>query len=175
MKLIKENCVPFWGTEEPYGFLSNFYETKIIVPAAQFGFGSDADIIFRSSEQLFMLMKAGTFGDDETFHDIIEAKTPMDAKRLGRKVAGFDNDVWKVMRYECMVTALMLKFEDEELKNKLLGLRGKLLIEASPSDTVWGIGLEESELIYDTDNWRGANLLGTCLMYVRDTMISEEF
>ena len=176
MKLIKEQCAPFWGTDEQYGFLSNFYETEIPIDEEVKELFVNCPDNFHSSEQAYMLLKATYFKDFETAHKIMQSKKPIEAKKLGRQVKNFDTEAWTFVRDKYMVDALLLKFGDnEELGQKLLDLRGLTLIEASPSDCVWGIGLEESELIYDTDNWRGANLLGTCLMYVRDVIYATKF
>lgn len=176
MKLIKEQCAPFWGTEEQYGFLSNFYEMEIpVIDEIKATFIKSPDV-FHSSEQLYMLLKAMYFKDFEIAQKILLSKKPIEAKKLGRQIKNFDTEAWMFVRDEYMVDALLLKFGDNsELGQKLIDLRGMTLIEASPSDCVWGIGLEESELIYDTDNWRGANLLGTCLMYVRDVLYASKF
>lgn len=50
-----------------------------------------------------------------------------------------------------------------------------VLVEASPNDRVWGIGMKRTD--YNATNereWRGQNLLGKCLMRARETIRQEE-
>ena len=45
----------------------------------------------------------------------------------------------------------------------------RILVEASPVDTIWGIGLtKDSRDVENIYTWRGLNLLGFALMEVRD-------
>ena len=66
----------------------------------------------------------------------------------------------------------LLKFsQNQNFKDFLLSTGDKILVEASPYDRIWGIGMLE------TDNraenpllWNGENLLGFALMEVRDQL-----
>lgn len=171
MILDPNNCVFFWGDKQIHPYLSNFYECSIEVEYEGKAYK------FHSSEQIFMYNKAITFKDHEIAKEILNTKKPIEAKKLGKKVSNFSNDVWITKRAEAMNRALYLKFGlNEELKNKLLSLKDKLLVEASPYDKVWGIGLSaDNPSIFNTDNWLGPNLLGICLMHVRDVLYSSSF
>ena len=84
----------------------------------------------------------------------------------------FDEYKWQKHRMEIVIIGNLHKFMDnEELKVFLLGTRDKILVEASPYDTVWGIGMKEDDP--DCRNprlWKGENLLGFALMDVREKL-----
>lgn len=150
--------LPFWGSES---FMSNFHPCAFTMDGHE----------FKSSEQAFMYLKSKTFHDDEILQKILDAPTPHLAKKLGRMVRGFDDDVWcgttaRGLRYECMLEVLRAKFSVPELRAKLLETGTALLVEASPRDHTWGVGVG-AEKAMDPKNWRGVNLLGTALMQVR--------
>jgi ribA/ribD-fused uncharacterized protein len=47
----------------------------------------------------------------------------------------------------------------------------RVLVEASPVDRIWGIGLTRRDpAAADPDQWHGLNLLGFAVMQVRDTL-----
>lgn len=68
-----------------------------------------------------------------------------------------------------MVRANQAKFsQNPELGNFLQRTGTRVLVEASPVDTIWGIGLaRDDERIHDPNQWQGLNLLGFALMEVR--------
>ena len=83
----------------------------------------------------------------------------------------YKDKIWASRRYQAMVDALTAKFQDPELKRILLNTGDRILVEASPYDRIWGIGLsEQSPFIYDEKNWKGQNLLGKALMEVREKL-----
>ena len=127
---------------------------------------------FTTSEHLFMWLKAYCFGDIESMSKIEKAKTPKEAKQLGRKVTGFEEKVWNKARESCMLIALREKANSwPEFKNLLINTP-QTFVEASPFDRIWGIGLSEiSPGVEDPKNWAGENLLGKCLCKVRDEFI----
>lgn len=148
----------FWG-----GILSNWAEVPggIIYNKKK----------FNTSEHFFMWLKACCFGDTESMSKIEKAKTPKEAKQIGRAVRGFNENVWKVAREDCMMIALREKANSwPEFKNLLINTP-QTFVEASPYDRIWGIGLGEiSPGIEDPKNWAGENLLGKCLCKVREEL-----
>lgn len=97
-------------------------------------------------------------------------------KKLGRKACDYDDEVWKEKRFDVVVKGNIAKFsQNEKLLDSLLSTGDKILVEASPKDTVWGIGLDESssEAIQPL-KWIGENLLGFALMEVRDILLTNE-
>lgn len=149
----------FWGSE-----LSNFWDAPFQMDGLKFA----------TSEQAFMYLKAKQFNDDEIALKILKAPTPLHAKKLGRAVRGYDDDIWSSVRYEAMVTALEHKFARPDMKRFLLSTTNKTLVEASPYDVIWGVGLSEDDnRILHERNWKGQNLLGIALMEVRRRLIQE--
>lgn len=97
---------------------------------------------------------------------------PRDVKGLGRKIKHFDEKQWLTQREMCMYYACKNKFtQNLKLKNALLDTGNKTLVEASPFDKIWGIGLapDDSKALNE-NNWRGLNLLGNVLMKVREEL-----
>lgn len=124
-------------------------------------------------EQYMMAKKARLFKDDEALKRILNNKNPKQIKELGRQVRGFDDAVWKKYSPSIILNGNLAKFQqDENLKHYLMKTKGKILVEASPYDKIWGIGLSTD---YDNVNnpllWKGQNLLGFALMEVRDELI----
>lgn len=155
--------VYFWGE-----FLSNFYLTEIHSPYDC----SIRNFIFDSSEQLFMFEKAIHFKDYESAYHIMMTSDPKTAKTIGRQVKDFDFDEWNHVSYDKMLMACRAKFsQNDDLKNKLLATGQRIIVEASPVDNIWGIGLHYSnDLVLDEKNWLGENRLGKVLMQVRDEL-----
>jgi len=134
------------------------------------------ELKFNCSEQYFMYLKAIHFNDMETARKILAVKHPREQKDLGRQVKNYSEYEWNAIRYVMMVEATYQKFsQDEYSKNKLLETGNKMLVEASPYDCVWGVGLDENnDKILDENNWRGLNLLGEALGEVRDRLNIKE-
>ncbi|MFI6596040.1 NADAR family protein [Nonomuraea sp. NPDC050536] len=130
---------------------------------------------FASAEHYMMAHKAWLFGDDETAGRILETSHPGEAKNLGRAVQGFDDQVWKAERFGIVVRGNAAKFgQHAELREFLLGTRQRVLVEASPRDRIWGIGLTAAdERAASPSTWRGFNLLGFALMAARDTLTPD--
>lgn len=119
-----------------------------------------------------MARKAELFGDLSARQRILAARTPAEAKKLGRDVAGFSEEVWLQHRFDIVVSASVGKFsQNSDLKKFLLDTGGRVLVEASPVDRIWGIGLAENDpAAQDPGQWQGLNLLGFALMSARDQL-----
>ena len=117
-----------------------------------------------------MAQKAWLFKDYEIFTKILDATDPKEIKALGREVKNFDHKIWSQHKYEIVAKGNRGKFGDNpELKDYLLSTEDKILVEASPYDKIWGIGMKEGTSgIENPINWKGENLLGFALMEVRD-------
>jgi ribA/ribD-fused uncharacterized protein len=124
---------------------------------------------YRSAEHYMMAEKARLFNDAPAAERIMAAATPKDAKSLGRAVRGFDGARWAAHRFDIVVAGNLAKFgQHADLRDYLLGTGERVLVEASPSDQVWGIGLAAGDpRAADPRTWRGENLLGFALMAVR--------
>lgn len=117
-----------------------------------------------------MAEKARLFGDQAILHQVLSAKTPNDAKALGRRVAGYDDARWTRRRFDAVVQGNLAKFSQSgPLRAFLRGTGTAVLVEASPVDAIWGIGLAADDpRASDPAQWQGLNLLGFALMAVRD-------
>jgi ribA/ribD-fused uncharacterized protein len=134
------------------------------------------NVNFTCAEQYMMYCKAKVFGDHEVADKIIASTSPKEQKALGRSVRGYDDDIWRKKRLSIVVVGLIYKFEQNPSARKLLiETNGKTLVEASPYDKIWGVGLAASDPnILDPSKWKGQNLLGKALMKVREVLIAKE-
>jgi len=119
-------------------------------------------INFNCCEQYMMFKKAMTFGDVKSAAEIMSEKSPKIMKSIGRRIKNFDNYIWDQIKRDIVYNANYYKFTDNDyLKAILLSTGNKVLVEASPKDTIWGIGLSiNDENIEDKKQWRGTNYLG---------------
>lgn len=126
-------------------------------------------IDYPTAEHYMMAEKARLFGDQEILERILAAPEPSQAKALGRKVSGFASGVWEERRLEIVVRGNLAKFgQNADLQAYLLGTAPRRLVEASPVDRIWGIGLAADDpRALDPAQWQGLNLLGEALMRVR--------
>jgi len=130
------------------------------------------DIKYNCNEQYMMFKKASFFGDDVAKNKIMESQSPAEQKYWGRRVKKFDKDRWEVVARDIVFEANYAKFtQHEDLKKQLLETGDKVIVEASPYDCIWGVGLRASDPdILDEKNWRGKNWLGIAIMKVRDSI-----
>lgn len=128
--------------------------------------------VYSSTEHYMMAEKARLFYDTEALSKILVCKTPAEAKHLGRTVRNFDPQVWDTNCINIVTKGNLHKFSQNALlKNFLIETGDRVLVEASPVDAVWGIGLAKDNV--DAENpkkWPGKNLLGFALMEVRDQL-----
>ena len=149
----------FWQNRTPF---SNWYPSIF----------THNGIKFSRGEQYMMYRKAILFGDTNIAHAILLTGNPKEQKDLGRMVANYDDDTWAAQRVDIMVEGLYEKFnQNPKLREALLSTGDTILVEASPVDKIWGIGLAEDHPdATNPDKWRGQNLLGITLMRVRDKL-----
>jgi ribA/ribD-fused uncharacterized protein len=129
---------------------------------------------YSTAEQGMMHGKALLFGDKAIASQILATNDPRTIKALGRKVKPFNEKAWKRNREAIVYNNSMAKCSKNlHLRDALLNTSG-LLVEASPSDTIWGIGLhEKAARNIPEEKWQGLNLLGKILTRVRDDIILE--
>ena len=136
----------------------------------------EEDITYCSCEQYMMAKKAKLFNDEKVYDMIMSEEYPSVQKELGKMVSNFNQVVWDKHKFDIVVNANYLKFtQDETLKELLLDTGDKTIVEASPYDTIWGIGLScDDDKILDESNWQGENLLGKAIMKVRKILNENE-
>lgn len=127
---------------------------------------------YATAEHWMMTQKALLFRDERTAAEIVAATSPKQAKELGRQVKGFEEATWGAEKYRIVLAGCLAKFgQNEPLKDFLLQTGSKVLVEASPVDRVWGVGLAADDpAARNPLLWRGQNLLGFALMEARDRL-----
>lgn len=149
-------------------WLSNYQRTKFKYKVG----GKEYE--FTSTEQAFMFIKARTFGDKYIADKILATNNPNEARKLGRLVLNYNDKVWDELRWQVFYNLNLCKYmQDEKLRDTLLDPKfdGKTFVEASPIDTIWGVGLDENNtLIDDEKNWRGTNYLGDIITKIRNKL-----
>lgn len=130
---------------------------------------------FSCAEQYMMHGKALLFADAEMAAKILAADHPKEHKALGRKVRNFDDKAWKAAREGIVLAGNRAKFtQNPPLLEQLLATRGTTLVEASPYDRIWGIGLSAKDpRAQDPNQWKGQNLLGKILTTLRDELLAR--
>lgn len=154
------NYLFFWRETSANGFCSNWY------PAP---FTRDGKL-FPTSEHYMMYHKALLMEDSECAAKILQTDSPKIAQKLGRKTKTWDEQLWIDNRERIMLEACTLKFkQNTELQTLLIKTHPKILVEASPFDKIWGIGLSASHKdAANPKKWKGLNLLGKTLVQVRN-------
>lgn len=129
-------------------------------------------IEYKSAEHFMMAKKAELFDDFEVRNKIINTNSPADVKKLGREVKNYNDTIWTENRYKIVKEGNFHKFDQNpDLKKFLLSTEEKILVEASPVDPIWGIGMtSDNEKCNNPEEWQGQNLLGFALMEVRDKL-----
>jgi len=154
----------FWS-----GIFSQWYTAPFIING----------IPYNCAEQYMMQQKALTFNDFEIALKVMCTKNPREQKALGRQVKNFKMIKWAEVARDIVYTGNYAKFtKNPELYEQLIATQGTTLVEASPKDTLWGIGLAEDDpRALNRETWLGKNWLGEVLTKVRDDIIksSEDF
>jgi len=129
---------------------------------------------YATAEHFMMASKAKLFADEKAHAEILRAKSPAEAKAAGREVRNYDDAKWDRARFDAVVRGNVAKFgQHEDLRAFLVSTGDRVLVEASPRDTIWGIGMGASNPdAKDPSKWRGRNLLGFALMVARATLVS---
>ena len=133
-------------------------------------------VTYQTAEHWMMAAKAGLFNDDDALQKILAAETPAKAKEMGRLVQNFDPTVWDQHKFDIVVMGSLQKFaQNGELKKFLLGTGDRVLVEASPVDRIWGIGMKsDNPAARNPSLWKGDNLLGFALMEARAKLRENE-
>jgi len=152
-----EEFVLFWGGE-----FSQWYTADMFIDGKK----------YNCCEQYMMAEKARTFSDQISLEKIMSSKDPREQKAIGRKVANFNADVWNAISRKVVYKANMAKFcQNYDCFEVLMETGNKTIVEASPYDKIWGIGLAEDDpRALDRSQWQGTNWLGEVIMKVRDTL-----
>ena len=160
-ELTTDEFVFFWN-----GIYSQWYSSRFSI----------AGIEYNCCEQYMMAMKALTFNDQESYEAIMSTSSPREQKEFGRGVKNFNTDKWNEVCREYVYQGNLAKFtQNPNLKVELLKTGDREIVEASPYDKIWGIGMGvDHRNIEDKSKWQGKNWLGEAIMQVRETFNKEE-
>lgn len=158
----------FWGHRPSYDgkmnttCLSQWYNAPFVVDGVEYS----------TAEHWMMAEKARLFNDEPIVAEILATPDPKTAKLLGRKVRKFDEAVWKKNARRIVTEGSVAKFgQHAHLLKFLLNTGDAVLVEASPYDRIWGIGLKEADSrAKHPGNWLGENWLGFSLMEARSIL-----
>ena len=160
----KVKYVFFWGHQNKKDQItkscfSQWYDSPFV----------EGETKFLTAEHYMMHSKALLFDDLSAATKILSASTPGEAKAIGREIKGFNEEKWLKYRFKIVVNANLAKFSyNSELKQFLINTGDRVLVEASPVDKIWGIGLAKDDPHAENPiGWQGLNLLGYALMEVR--------
>ncbi|HWG62787.1 MAG TPA: NADAR family protein [Streptosporangiaceae bacterium] len=130
------------------------------------------DITYPTAEHWMMAAKARLFRDDQALAAVLAANSPIDAKAAGRAVRGYREQDWAAARFDLVVAGSVAKFrQNPDLADFLRGTGRKVLVEASPRDRIWGVGMgARNPDVKRPSRWRGTNLLGFALMNARNQL-----
>jgi hypothetical protein len=129
------------------------------------------NIEYNCCEQYMMAEKARTFGDAEALEAIMKSSDPKYQKAVGRGVKNFNPHIWEKVAMDVVLRANIAKFSDPELKKFLFSFGNEEIVEASPYDKIWGIGMGENDPdVLDKSKWKGTNLLGEAIMQAREVL-----
>jgi ribA/ribD-fused uncharacterized protein len=128
--------------------------------------------VFTTAEKFMMMGKAALFRDQMAFNRMGQTDSPRDHKDLGRTVRNFVESEWNKYCQDIVKIGNYLKFsQNRKLKKYIRDTNNALLVEASPVDKIWGIGLKfDHPDVQHIDRWKGTNYLGECLMFVRSIL-----
>lgn len=159
---LEERRIFFWG-----GMFSQWANCKFTDPS----YNKE----FNCAEQYMMYGKALTFQDGVAMRAVMEEKDPRNQKAIGRTIIGYDDEIWKEVRFDIVKRGNYFKFtQNPAWKELLIFTDGYELVEASPYDKIWGVGLgEDNPLILDPANWEGENLLGKSIDAAREQIIKN--
>jgi ribA/ribD-fused uncharacterized protein len=156
--LVRDDKLFFWG-----GWPSQWTLADFVIDG----------VTYNCCEQWMHAEKARLFGDSEVLAKILASPYPKAQKEFGRKVRGYADPPWFEKRYEVVVLGNVAKYSQNPELLKLLLEAPASLVEASPEDDVWGIGMGMDDPdITDPSKWRGQNLLGQAIAEARRRILA---
>ena len=168
---ITDTHIYFFSGKSPF---SNFAITPFTYHAVKTDFlnKNERYIDFKCSEQAYMYEKCMFFKQPEMAENCILEINPIEVKKIGRRIPNFRQDMWNQFSFDIMFNVCKQKFSGNiDARKELIASGDKILVEASPYDRIWGVGLSElDDNILQEENWTGENRLGKVLMKVREKL-----
>jgi hypothetical protein len=130
-------------------------------------------ITYTNAEKYMMCKKAEVFGAHDILFEMLKTDNPRVIKQLGRAISNFTDEKWDKHKMDVVTQGNVLKFDQNpNLLEILREHKDKIIVEASPQDPIWGIGMHwDNDLILNEKNWKGQNLLGECIMRARTILL----
>jgi len=193
--LMEDNreIIAFWGQNDQYGFFSQWFNSLFEfnnnifcslpneIKNLNFCIEQKSaleklyDKRYCNAEKFMMMGKAALFNDNNMINNIYNTTSPKLIKELGRKVLNFNKETWDAYCCDIVKIANYLKFkQNDELNFNIKNTKTSILVEASPYDKIWGVGIgPKDKRIKNIALWNGTNYLGECLMFVRNILMNE--
>jgi ribA/ribD-fused uncharacterized protein len=158
------NIFPFYTKTDVF---SNHYECDFEIDGVE----------YRSTEQYLFAERAKVKDKMEIMEKIMRNRSARIAKQLGEQEVPWEESVeeWRDFAGKKLTVANRAKYtQNDELRQLLFKTAPKVLAEASPSDTYWGVGLRKNDpQIHKASLWKGENAMGKILMNIRDELMSD--
>jgi ribA/ribD-fused uncharacterized protein len=162
--MTDKKYVFFWETRSPF---SQWHKSSFVIDG----------ITFPTAEHYMMWAKARLFNDTEAMAKTLSTKHPRDVKKIGREVKNFDKILWDTYCRGIVFAGNLAKFSQSPLLSQALmdTPDDAEFVEASPDDTIWGIGLTADDpRAWNKDTWLGTNWLGEALTQVKQVLKNTE-
>lgn len=187
-----QEFIAFWSPNDPHPHFGQWYESDFVltqeicdrlpeeiknlslcrnrIDVIQMLMNGQNNEVYGTAEKFMMMGKAALFRDANIFRQMTNTNSPKEHKRLGRLVQNFNGATWDAYCCDIVKIGNYLKFsQNDELAQLLKQTNNAILVEGSPLDKIWGVGLRfDHPDIQHMDRWKGTNYLGICLMFVRD-------
>jgi len=162
---LTQKRIYFWG-----GIFSQWAKADFVWISPE-----NYNYVFNCAEQAMMYRKALLFKDYEAAERVLLCKNPRAQKAIGRTIKGYNDEEWNKVKFDIVVENNILKFsQNPAWKELLIYTDGYELVEASPYDKIWGIGLgEDNPDTLDKSKWQGENLLGKAIVEAREEIIKN--
>ncbi|KAK3107123.1 hypothetical protein FSP39_011692 [Pinctada imbricata] len=160
MEVNEDKFEFFWSGNSVF---SQWYRCNMVIDG----------IRYNCAEQYMMHQKAVLMGDKESANLILSSNNPREQKQIGRRVKHFKETLWNEKRESIVKKGNLEKFrQNKALAEILKTTYPRVLVEASPFDKIWGIGLRSTDKRAKIKKeWKGRNLLGFILTDVRNELM----
>jgi ribA/ribD-fused uncharacterized protein len=141
-------------------------------PSMSYSTSFHVDADYNSGQQFLSAQKALLFGDIESHNLIMSTSNPYEQWRYGRAIQNFDQTKWDMVAETIAYRGYFARFSQNPYSHKLLlKTQDKIIAEANPYDSIWGIGLDtKNKDCLDFNKWKGRNILGKVIMRVRSDL-----
>ncbi|OZC07271.1 hypothetical protein X798_05750 [Onchocerca flexuosa] len=171
-----EKFTLFFTIRSPF---SNFHPCRFTI-FEDVGNGKSEERWYYSTEQYYMYHKALSAGDSEIAEQIANEYDARKIKMMSHNIKNFKHEVlfllkirWNKISSDVMRRGNFAKYtQNPLLRRKLFYTYGSTLVECSPTDLEWGIGLDINEPdALSPSKWRGKNKLGQILTEIREELL----